>query len=127
MTPRFIQPRFIQPRLTPPHSAAFSPASLRRIKPHSASFTWMLQVATRGKAPPGGMGAARVLVIRDHWKNVGMGFMPSHVRHAACRGRANAYVLSRRCLWALCLRRTAITVTITVAFYGEPALLGSYC
>ena len=35
--------------------------------------------ATRELRPPGGIDAARLLVIRDHWKNVGMGFMPQHV------------------------------------------------
>lgn len=35
--------------------------------------------ATRSASPPEGMRSARLLVIRDHWKNVGMGFMPSHV------------------------------------------------
>ena len=35
--------------------------------------------ATRDVKPPGGISTARLLVIRDHWKNVGMGFMPSHV------------------------------------------------
>ena len=35
--------------------------------------------ATRDASPPGGLRAARLMVIRDHWKNVGMGFMPSHV------------------------------------------------
>ena len=35
--------------------------------------------ATRGTAPPEGTAGARLLVIRDHWKNVGMGFMPFHV------------------------------------------------
>jgi hypothetical protein len=35
--------------------------------------------ATRSAWPPGGMSAVRLLVIRDHWVNVGMGFMPSHV------------------------------------------------
>ncbi len=35
--------------------------------------------ATRSAAPVEGMAAARLLVVRDHWKNVGMGFMPPHV------------------------------------------------
>ena len=35
--------------------------------------------ATRDAHPPGGLATARLLVIRDHWRNVGMGFMPSHV------------------------------------------------
>ena len=37
------------------------------------------RAATRHASPPGGLRSARLLVIRDHWKNVGMGFMPSHV------------------------------------------------
>ena len=37
------------------------------------------QAATRHRSPPGGIHSARLLVIRDHWRNVGMGFMPSHV------------------------------------------------
>ena len=36
-------------------------------------------VATRAAEPVEGMGAARLLVIRDHWRNVGMGFMPAHI------------------------------------------------
>ena len=28
---------------------------------------------------PEGAAEARILIIRDHWKNVGMGFMPEHV------------------------------------------------
>ena len=35
--------------------------------------------ATRDAAPVEGMSASRLFVIRDHWKNVGMGFMPQHV------------------------------------------------
>ena len=37
------------------------------------------EAATREAAPIEGVRAARLLVIRDHWKNVGMGFMPAHV------------------------------------------------
>ena len=36
-------------------------------------------LATEGAAPPEGMAHARLLVVSDHWRNVGMGFMPTHV------------------------------------------------
>ena len=35
--------------------------------------------ATVGAAPAEGMAHARLLVVNDHWRNVGMGFMPTHV------------------------------------------------
>ena len=44
-----------------------------------ARYAQAHSAATRSVWPPGGMHVARLLVIRDHWINVGMGFMPSHV------------------------------------------------
>ena len=35
--------------------------------------------ATMDAVPPEGMTHARLMVISDHWRNVGMGFMPGHV------------------------------------------------
>ena len=42
-------------------------------------YAEMHETATREPAPVEGIGASQLLVIRDHWRNVGMGFMPSHV------------------------------------------------
>ena len=39
----------------------------------------MRSCVPRSAEAPEGNAKARVLVIRDRWKNVGMGFMPEHV------------------------------------------------
>ena len=57
-------------------ATASSSLSLSRAR---SSGTRTHQAATRHRSPPGGIHSARLLVIRDHWRNVGMGFMPSHV------------------------------------------------
>jgi len=44
--------------------------------------------ALRHATPPEGMARTRVLVIRDHWLNVGMGFMPGHVKEMVHFGLA---------------------------------------
>ncbi|KAL1510577.1 hypothetical protein AB1Y20_006878 [Prymnesium parvum] len=44
-----------------------------------SSYAWKHNAATRNAQAPEGNERARVLVIRDYWKNVGMGFMPEHV------------------------------------------------
>jgi len=50
-------------------------------------------LATEGAAPPEGMAHARLLVVSDHWRNVGMGFMPTHVASTLVLAMAaNIYV-----------------------------------
>jgi len=49
------------------------PAFARAMAQYAAAHTQ----ATTGTAPPEGMEHARLLVINDHWRNVGMGFMPT--------------------------------------------------
>ena len=50
-------------------------------------------LATEGASPPEGMAHARLLVVSDHWRNVGMGFMPTHVASTLVLAMAaNIYV-----------------------------------
>ena len=70
-------------------AAAACPGFAAAFKRYAAAHA----LATEGAAPPEGIEHARLLVVSDHWRNVGMGFMPAHVASTLVLAMsANIYV-----------------------------------